>query len=84
MASLDPDNVRRIFVRAPNWVGDLVMATAGFARLRAGFPDARITGAMRPFLRPLLTGCSTGCLRESGGDGRPCRLFPGGTCRDEP
>lgn len=48
--------VRRIFVRAPNWVGDLVMATAAFARLRAAFPAAHITAGMRPFLRGLLAG----------------------------
>ena len=34
---------RNVFVRAPNWVGDLVMATAAFGRIRAGFPAARIT-----------------------------------------
>jgi heptosyltransferase-2 len=48
--------VRRIWVRAPNWVGDLVMATATFARIRAAFPDAHITAGMRPYLRPLLAG----------------------------
>ena len=46
----------RIFVRAPNWVGDLVMATAAFERLRAGFPNARIAVGLRPYLRPLLNG----------------------------
>lgn len=47
---------QRIYVRAPNWVGDLVMATASFARLRAGFPQARISCALRPYLRSLLAG----------------------------
>jgi heptosyltransferase-2 len=46
--------VRRIWVRAPNWLGDLVMATPAFARLRAAFPRAHITGGMRPFLQPLV------------------------------
>lgn len=46
----------RIFVRAPNWVGDLVMATAAFARIRAGFPEAEITCGLRPYLRSLLAG----------------------------
>ncbi len=46
----------RIYVRAPNWVGDLVMATTAFERLRAAFPAAHITGAMRPFLRELCDG----------------------------
>lgn len=52
----DLSHVQRIFVRAPNWVGDLVMATASFDRIRKAFPRARITGAMRPILKPLLRG----------------------------
>lgn len=49
-------HVRRIYVRAPNWVGDFVMATAAFARLRLAFPDAHIALAARPFLQPLCGG----------------------------
>ena len=49
-------SVRRILVRAPSWVGDFVMATPSFARLRQAFPDATITCALRPYLRPLLSG----------------------------
>jgi len=52
----DLSHVQRIFVRAPNWVGDLVMATASFERIRRAFPRAHITGAMRPILQPLLRG----------------------------
>lgn len=52
----DLSRVRRIFVRAPNWVGDLVMATAAFARLRAAFPAAHLTLGARPLLHPLLAG----------------------------
>lgn len=54
--SLDPDTVARIWVRAPNWLGDFVMATASFRRLRDAFPKAHITVGMRPFLRDLLRG----------------------------
>ena len=53
-ASVDLSRVRRIWVRAPNWLGDVVMATATFARLRAAFPHAHVTAGMRPFLRPLV------------------------------
>jgi heptosyltransferase-2 len=48
--------VERIYVRAPNWVGDLVMATASFQRIRSAFPHAGITCGLRPYLRPLLSG----------------------------
>lgn len=47
---------RRIYVRAPNWVGDVVMATASFARIRAAFPEAHIVLAVRSWLEPLLHG----------------------------
>ncbi len=47
---------RRIYVRAPNWVGDLVMATAALARIRQGFAGAHIAGGVRPYLRSLLDG----------------------------
>src|SRR5262249_22511076 len=49
-------SVRRIYVRAPNWVGDLVMATSAFRRVREAFPKAHIACGIRPFLRPLLNG----------------------------
>ena len=52
------DHVRRIYVRAPNWVGDLVMATSAFRRVREAFPEAHICCGVRPFLRPLLSGAS--------------------------
>lgn len=48
--------VERIYVRAPNWVGDFVMATGAFERLRAAHPSARIAVALRPYLRGLLSG----------------------------
>ena len=48
--------MQRIYVRAPNWVGDTVMATAAFARIRRGFPGASIVCGVRPWLRPLLSG----------------------------
>jgi len=34
---------RNILIRAPNWVGDVVMATANFADVRRAFPEAKIT-----------------------------------------
>lgn len=46
----------RILVRAPNWVGDVVMATPAFRALRARFPRAEITVQVRDAIAPLLTG----------------------------
>ena len=49
-------DVQRLYVRAPNWVGDFTMATAAFQRLRNGFPAAEIAVALRPYLRGLAEG----------------------------
>jgi heptosyltransferase-2 len=44
-------DARSVVVFCPNWVGDVVMATPAFECLRAGFPQARITGVIRPYAR---------------------------------
>ena len=54
---LDLSKIERIWLRAPNWLGDFVMATATFERVRAAFPTAHITAGMRPFLKPMVKGC---------------------------
>jgi heptosyltransferase-2 len=46
----------RILVRAPNWTGDLVMATPGFRALRAGRPGAQLALHVRASLAPLVAG----------------------------
>lgn len=56
MKTPDLSRVQRIWLRAPNWLGDFVMATPTFARVRAAFPKAHVTVGMRPYLRPLLHG----------------------------
>jgi len=47
---------QRILVRAPNWAGDLVMASPGFRALRAACPDAELAIHVREALAPLLAG----------------------------
>lgn len=44
---------RRILVRAPNWIGDHVMARAAYRDLRRHYPDSRITLLSRPNLKGL-------------------------------
>jgi heptosyltransferase-2 len=45
-----------IAVIMPRWVGDAVMATPALRALRGQFPQARITGVMRPVIGDLLAG----------------------------
>ena len=40
--------IQRVVVRAPNWVGDVVMSVPALRRLRRVLPDAQITIAARP------------------------------------
>ena len=47
---------RRILVRCPNWVGDVVMATPALGALRRRFPDAEITVAIKSYAAPILDG----------------------------
>lgn len=44
----DPAAWRALVVRAPNWIGDAVMATPTLTALRAGCPRATITAWARP------------------------------------
>ncbi|MCA8968225.1 MAG: glycosyltransferase family 9 protein [Planctomycetes bacterium] len=41
-SSLRAERFEKVFVRAPNWLGDVVMATPHFDRIRRAFPDAQI------------------------------------------
>ena len=43
-----------LVVALPNWVGDAVMATPTLRALRARFPEERIVGLVRPYVRPVL------------------------------
>lgn len=51
-------HAERLYVRAPNWVGDLVMATPILQALREGFPKARITLSLRPHLEAVVRGAT--------------------------
>ncbi len=54
--AVDLTKIERIWIRTPNWLGDFVMATATFARIRKAFPRAHVTAGMRPYLRDLASG----------------------------
>lgn len=51
---------KRIFVRLPNWLGDIVMALPLVRAIRAGRPDAEITLVARAHFLPMLEklGCA--------------------------
>ena len=47
---------QKILVRAPNWLGDLVMSTPGFNALRLAHPNAHIVGLVSESVAPVLAG----------------------------
>jgi heptosyltransferase-2 len=52
-ASLTQKDIRRIVVRATNWVGDAVIGVPALRRLRRLFSDAEITLVVRPWAEGL-------------------------------
>jgi heptosyltransferase-2 len=53
------DTPRKIWVRAPNWVGDVVMATPALRALRQSHPQAEIVIEARSQLEALVGGLSS-------------------------
>ena len=49
---------KKILVRAPNWVGDVVMATPAFRCIRENFADSHITLLIKKDLRGIIDGSS--------------------------
>ena len=43
-----PANIKRVVVRAPNWLGDAVMSVAALRELRRLLPNAHVTVVARP------------------------------------
>lgn len=48
--------VRKILVRAPNWIGDAVMCEPALRGLRSRFPSAELTMLAKPIVAELFTG----------------------------
>jgi heptosyltransferase-2 len=47
-------SAKTLLIRAPNWVGDIVMATPFFECVRDNFPEARIVGCVRRYAAGIL------------------------------
>ncbi|WP_373499575.1 glycosyltransferase family 9 protein, partial [Desulfococcus sp.] len=53
MKTIAPEEIRRILVRAANWVGDAVMSTPMIRAVRRGFPRAEIHVLAKPWVSPV-------------------------------
>jgi heptosyltransferase-2 len=47
-------NGGRLLVRAQNWIGDVVLATASLRCIRESFPDAKVSVVAKPWVIPIL------------------------------
>lgn len=47
-------NGEDLLVRAQNWIGDVVLATASLRCIRESFPDSRVSVVARPWVIPIL------------------------------
>ncbi len=56
MRPIDPGEVRRILIRANNWIGDVVMISPAVRAIRARFPEARIAILARGWVLEALRG----------------------------
>ena len=50
---IEKSKIRRILIRATNWVGDAVMSMPAFEAVRENFPKSHITVLARPWVIPL-------------------------------
>jgi len=50
---IDKSKIRRILLRATNWVGDAVMSMPAFEAVRKNFPESHIAVLARPWVAPL-------------------------------
>ena len=51
---IDKSKIKRILVRATNWVGDVVMTAPALEAVGENFPDSTLTVLSRPWVIPLL------------------------------
>jgi len=56
LSLVKPENIRKIIIRSPNWVGDVVMATPAFRCIRENFPEAEITLVLKTYVQNLIKG----------------------------
>jgi heptosyltransferase-2 len=63
-ASFDPGSAARVVVRAPNWLGDAVMALPAMTAVRRTFPRSTLTVAARPAIAPIFEEATSASVDE--------------------
>lgn len=79
MKPFDWHSVQSLHIKAPNWIGDVVMAQPAMSALVRAFPDVRFSISGRPWLKELLPFLGLGSLPFSTHipkDAQTILLFP--------
>jgi len=50
---MDTSGIKRILIRAPNWVGDAVMTLPGLEAVRGNFPSSSVGVLAKPWVAPI-------------------------------
>jgi heptosyltransferase-2 len=53
LKKIEPKNIKRLLIRSTNWVGDAIMTTPTIRAIRKGFPNARISILLKPWVSPV-------------------------------
>lgn len=53
LKKIEPKNIKRLLIRSTNWVGDAIMTTPTIRAIRKGFPNARISILLKPWVAPV-------------------------------
>ena len=51
---IERSNIRKVLVRATNWIGDVVMTIPALEAVRENFPNASLSVLARPWVAPLV------------------------------
>ena len=55
MKICNSNQIRRILVRAPNWIGDAVLCLPALERLKSAYPQADMTVLAKPWVSPVFS-----------------------------
>ena len=63
-------SAERVLIRCPNWIGDMVAATAAVRCVRRNYPDAHVSLLLRPYVRPVVENAKVGVQVTGHGRGK--------------
>lgn len=53
LKTIKPKHIKHLLIRSTNWIGDAIMTTPAIRAIRKGFPNARISILVKPWVAPV-------------------------------